>query len=72
MRARAAEERASVSTSSQDGLVRSEAMKGTILKVESDDPNTFSIVHNQVESKVLNEKVGVIFKVIFKIYANIS
>jgi hypothetical protein len=60
MRTCAAEIRASISTSSQNSLVCTEAMKSTVLEVESDDAYTFSLVHDQVESKVLDEEVGVV------------
>ena len=59
MRTGTAEVRASVSTSSQNRLVCPEAMESAILEVESDDADAFSLVHDQVKSKVLNEKVGI-------------
>ena len=57
--ARAAKVSTSITTGSQDGLVSPEAMEGTIFHVECDDTDTFAILHDQVESKVFDEEVGV-------------
>ena len=49
-----------ISTSSQNGLVGSEPVKSTILHVQSDDSNAFTLVHDEIESEVLDKKVGVV------------
>jgi hypothetical protein len=49
-----------VTTGGQDSLVRPESVKGSILHVQGENTNTFTILHQQVEGKVLNEEVGVV------------
>ena len=56
---RTAKVSSSITTSSQDGLVGPEAVEGTIFHVECNDTNTLAILHDQVESKVFDEEVGV-------------
>ena len=58
--ARAAEVRSSISTSSEYSLVCPESVQGTVLHVKSDDTHALAILHNQVQSEVLNEEVGVV------------
>ena len=57
---RAGEVRATVATSSKNGLVRTEPVEGTVLHVERDDTNTLAVFHDQVKREVLNEEVGVV------------
>lgn len=58
----AAEVGTSITTGGKDGLVAAEAMKGSILHVESNDANTLAVLHDQVKSEIFNEKVGVVAK----------
>ena len=60
VRTRAREVRATVATSREHSLMRAEAVKGTVLHVERDDTDALAILHDQVESEVLNEEVGVV------------
>ena len=60
MRARAAEVRTTVSTGSQDSLVSAEAMQRAVLHVEREHTHTFTTVHYEVESEILDEEVGVV------------
>jgi len=55
VRARTTEVSATVTASGKNGFVAAEAMKSTILHVESDYTNTLTILHDQVESEILNE-----------------
>ena len=57
---RATEVSATVTSSSQDGLVSAETVKGTVLHIQGDDTNTFSILHDKVESKVFNKEICVV------------
>jgi hypothetical protein len=49
-----------ISTSSENGIVRSEPMEGTIFHVQSDDTDTLSFVHNEIKRKIFNEEIGVV------------
>ena len=60
MRASAAEVGTAVSASSKDGLVCAESVESAILHVEGDDTNTLTILHDQIQSEVFDEKVGVV------------
>ena len=55
----AAEVSPPVSTSSQNNLVGSEAMKGAVLHVERNHIDTLAVLHDQVKTKVFNEEVGI-------------
>jgi len=55
VRTRTTEVSTTVTTSSEDSLVAAETMKSAILHVESDYANTLTILHDQVEGKILNE-----------------
>lgn len=57
---RAAEVSSSVTTRRQDSLVRAEAMECAVFHVQSDDTYAFAVLHDQVESKILNEEVCVV------------
>ena len=57
---RAGEVRATVTTSSKNGLVRTEPVEGTVLHVERDDTNTLAVFHDQIEREVLDEEVRVV------------
>ena len=57
---RAGEVRASVTAGGEDGLVRTEAVQGAVLHVERDDTGALAILHDQIESEVLDEEVGVV------------
>ena len=58
--ASAAKVSASVSTGSENRLVGAESMQGAVLHVQRDNSNTLPFVHDQVQSKVLDEEVGVV------------
>lgn len=60
VRTRATEVSPTVTTGSKNGLVAPETVEGSVLHVESDDTDTLSILHEQIERKVLDEKVGVV------------
>lgn len=47
---------------SNNGVLGSEAVDRPILHTESDDPFTLSILHQQVQGKVLHKVTGVITK----------
>lgn len=49
-----------VTAGGQDGLVRSESVQGTVLEVQGDDTDALSVLHQEVQGKVLDEKVGVV------------
>lgn len=59
MRTSAASVHTSISTSSQKRLMWPETVQGPVLHVERDNTNTFAILHDQIEGKVLDEEVGV-------------
>lgn len=48
--------------SSNDSILGSEAVNGSILHAESDHSFALSIFHQQVQGKVLNKVAGVITK----------
>ena len=48
--------------SGQDGVLGSEAMDGAILQVESHDTATLPSLHQQIQSKILNEIPAVVTK----------
>ena len=60
--ARAAEVRTAVTTGGQNGLVRTEAVKRTVLHVQRDNTDALAVLHDEVERKVLDEEVGVVTK----------
>jgi hypothetical protein len=62
MSARAAEIRPSISTGSQNSLVRPESVQGAIFHVERDDANALAILHDQIEGEVFDEEIGVVTK----------
>lgn len=57
-----AEISAAVATGRKNGLVGTETVKSAVFHVESNNTDTLAILHNQVESEVLNEEVGVVPK----------
>lgn len=59
---RAAEVCSTIATSCQHGLMSPETVKCSIFHVECHYTNTLSILHDQVERKVLNKEVGVMSK----------
>lgn len=56
----AAEVGSSVTTGSQNGLVRTEAVQGTVFHVERNDTDTLAVLHDQVQREVLDEEVRVV------------
>ena len=60
VRASAAEICSSVTSRGEDGLVGAETVKGTVLHVQRNDTDTFSVLHNQVQREVFNEEVRVV------------
>jgi hypothetical protein len=50
----------SVSSGGEDGLVRAETVKGTILHVQSEDTTALAVLHDEIQSEVLDEEVGVV------------
>lgn len=58
----AAEVCASVTASSQNRLVCSESVKGAIFHVQGHDTNTCTVLHDQIERKVLDEEVRIMSK----------
>jgi hypothetical protein len=57
---RAAKVRPPIPASRQHSLVSSESVKGSILHVEGNNADTFTVLHDQIQSKVFDEKVGVV------------
>ena len=53
---------ASVSAGGEDGLVRAETMKRSVFHVKRYDTDAFAVLHDQIQSKVLNEEVRVVSK----------
>lgn len=51
--------RSAVTAGSQDSFVASEPVEGTIFHVNSKHTDTFAVLHEKIESKVLDEEVGV-------------
>jgi hypothetical protein len=49
-----------ITSGSQDSLVRSESVERSILHVEREHTDTFTVLHEQVERKVFDEEVGVV------------
>ena len=49
-----------ITSGGQNGLVSTETVEGPIFHIQSDDTNTFSVLHDEVEGKVFNEEVGVV------------
>lgn len=50
----------SVSSGSQNSLVSPESMESAVFHVKRDNTNTFTVLHDQVQSKELDEEVGVV------------
>ena len=53
--------RLNILPSSDDSIVGSESMNSSVLKTQSRDANTLITLHDEIESKVLDEEVGIIF-----------
>jgi hypothetical protein len=51
--------RTTIPASGQHRLMCPESMERSVFHVQSDDPNALASFHDQVEGKVLDEKVGV-------------
>lgn len=51
--------RSAVTASSQDSFVASEPVESTVFHVNSKYTDTLAVLHEKVESKVLDEEVGV-------------
>lgn len=51
--------RSAVTAGSQDSFVASEPVEGTVFHVNSKHTDTFAVLHEKVESKVLDEEIGV-------------
>ena len=62
VRRRAREPGASVPAGGQDGLMRPEAVQRPIRHVERDDAAALAVLHDQVESEVLDEKTRLMFE----------
>lgn len=60
VRTGAAEVGSAVPTGGENGFVGTETMKRSVFHVHGNDTNTFPILHDQIESKVLDEEVGVV------------
>lgn len=54
--------RLNILPSSDDSIVGSESMNSSVLKTQSRDANTLITLHDEIESKVLDEEVGIIFQ----------
>ena len=57
---RTAEVGTAITPGSQNSLVSTEAVEGSILHVQGDDANTFAILHDEVKSKIFNEEVSIV------------
>jgi len=53
---------ASVSSGGKDGLMGAEAVEGTILHVQGENTTALTVLHDQIQGKVLDEEVGVVAK----------
>ena len=60
MCARAAEVSAPVPARCKHRFVRTEAVKGAVFHVESNHADTLAILHDEIECKIFDEKVGVV------------
>jgi hypothetical protein len=60
MCASAAEIGTSITTSSEHSLVCTETVESSVLHVEGNNTNTLAVLHNQVQSEVFDEEVGVV------------
>jgi hypothetical protein len=60
VRTRATEVRPPIPSSRQHRLVCSESVKFSVFHVEGNDAQTFAILHDDVQSKIFDEKVGVV------------
>jgi hypothetical protein len=49
-----------VTTSGENGVVSKEAVESTVFLVVSQDTTALTILHNQVQGKVLDKVVGVV------------
>lgn len=48
--------------SSDDSIVGSESMNSSVLKTQSRDANTLIALHDEIESKVFDKEIGIIFQ----------
>lgn len=53
---------AAITSGSQNSLVSTEAVEGSVLHVQGDDANAFAILHDEVKSKIFNEEVSIVFE----------
>lgn len=60
MCARTAEVGTTITSGSQNSLVSTETVEGSVLHVQGDDANTFAILHDEVKSKIFNEEVSIV------------
>ena len=58
--ARAGEVRTAVTAGRENGLVRAEPVKGTVLHVERHNADALAVFHDQIEREVLDEEVRVV------------
>jgi fucose 4-O-acetylase-like acetyltransferase len=58
----AAEVSTAISTSSQNSVVSQESMQGAVLLVVGKNTAALAVLHDQVQSKILDEVVGVVGK----------
>lgn len=56
----AAEVGTSVATSGQNGVVSQETVQGSVLLIVGEDTTALSVLHDQIDSEVLDEVVGVV------------
>ena len=49
-----------VTSSSQNGVLGSESVNGTVLKAKGNDSDAFAIFHQKIESEVFNEVVAIV------------
>jgi hypothetical protein len=50
----------SVSTGSQNSFVRPKPVESAILHVKRDNTDTLSVLHDQIQSEILDEEIGVV------------
>jgi hypothetical protein len=60
VRRRAAEVRATVPAGSEDSLVRAETVECAVLHVQRNHADALAVLHDEIESEVLDEEVGVV------------
>jgi hypothetical protein len=48
--------------SGNDGVVGGESVNGSVLQAQGNYAHTLAVFHDQVQSKVLNEEVSIVFQ----------